>query len=330
MPRKAAPTASQLSEQLARLRNAYENEGKRHGHLQVLNATLTAAVTERTAWLENLRTSSSKTVRSTTDREVSDLLASLQVCDKAGSVRNALDLQHDEEQPPISAGAARRGTSTTAPEYLRSLLTEEHLKGARSSTWLDVIRTVREFVQQARKPLSIIESGDALAAEADAELEQLETNFSLWMLPRHMVVPQEMQKAISVRLDTSEASSIPSAVTAYAVAQTRLTRKQRQAIVIGYATYLRSQPGDKCQQLLQQLSAAAAEHPFSLRESLTTSFKRLVDELEDLLEKWQQCAMVLATVVWSTLTTRQVTIGAVACYPYWFSGSNCEWHSLHE
>ena len=344
MPREAAPTASELHEQVARLREAYQAESTRKAHLQVLDATLTAAVAERTAWLDNLRRSSTSVEgfgdrdegRPDRDEEAANLIASLQV--DSNSDRNVSNKcpQDAEEQPPISAAAARRGPSKTAPEYLRSLLTEEHLKVARSSVWQDITKRVSGFVKQASQSLTIIvntDPVDAAAAAADDELEQLETEFQTWMLPRHIVVPQEMQMAVSVRLDTHETCATPPAVTAHAVNMTRLTSKQKHAIVVGYAMYLRTQPGEQSKQLLQQLSAAVAENPFTLnplKNPHTRSFKTLLDELEDMLVKWQQCAMVLNTVVWSTLTTRQVTLGAVACYPYWFSGSDCKFCSIYK
>ena len=340
MPREAAPTAVQLSEQVARLREAYQAEITRKAHLQVLDATLTAAVAERSAWLNNLRSSSLSSTsvegfddgeedRDDRDEIVANLLGSLQVDSKSGPEKLGKSPQ-PEQQPPISAAAARRGPSHTAPAYIRSLLTEEHLKVARGSVWQDITKRVSDFVSQATEPLATLEKGEpaADAVAADDELEQLETDFQTWMLPRHIVVPEEMQMAISVRLDTHETSATPPAVTAHAVSKTRLTSKQRHAIVIGYAMYLRTQPGEQSKQLLQQLSAAVAEHPFSLKDPHTRSFKTLVDDLEGMLAKWQQCAMVLSTVIWNTLTTRQVTLGAVACYPYWFSGSDCKFCSI--
>ena len=317
----------ELSERASSLQRLCEVEGFRRAELSLVATALATSVKERTGWLNVLR-SSTEHVSSTAvdvgtrkDADISILVSNLGL--EPGT--SALDSASWGEESACNDS----WTGGIPPvEYIRSQIKAQHLDAARGASWVDINSRCQQAAEQAAHLLEVSHGPDAKrAAAAEEELISTITDSYAFLIAAHIVQPSEMWKADATRMDTNEPAGVPESVARLAIARIELSTQQRRAIAAGYGVYLKSLPHNERKRLLEQLSETPKRDPFGLGFGVASwpSLAAAAEELESMLQKWQQSGLTLATLVGNVMTLKQVCCAVVAFYPYWYSASDCEY-----
>jgi hypothetical protein len=320
----------ELSARALSLQRAVEVEASKRAELSLLETALATAVKERSGWLNVLRTSADHAKGPALDHltgkdaEIAALVANL----------GSLGPEALNAAPSNNDGDEGNNTWTDgvpSVEYLRSKIQAHHLDDARDASWMEINSRVRLSAIRAAQLLDEIEGLDPQqAADTERELVSTITESYAFSIAAHIVQPSQMWKANATRMDTNELSGVPESVARLAITRTKLTTKQKRTIAAGYALYMKSLPYNERTRLLTQLSEPRAFHPFVLSPENPPSLclAAVATGLENMLQKWQQSGLTLATLVGNVLTLQQICCAVVAFYPYWYSASDCEYWRL--